>query len=311
LFSQTAKSKNCSAFTLIELLVVIAIIAILAAILFPVFAQAREKARQTSCLSNEKQLGLALLQYAEDNDERFVPGINPVGDSTNGKGWAGEIYPYVKSTGVYHCPDDPTVPVAYAGGTMYPVSYGYNINTASTAWCGGEPFLIAPASTVWLFEVTGDVADVTKVNEGVPNPGDITNPGATYPLDNVSAAGWGPNGTDAAGTAGSGWLNDGGSPSLELPNYVTGYIGDFNGSGNHVDVASPLGLHAGGSNFLMCDGHAKWLRSAQVSSGSNANCQSCVGTDGDSQGWPWESAGTAYAGGFANEPTFQATFSGR
>ncbi len=67
-----------AAFTLIELLVVIAIIAILAAILFPVFAQAREKARQTSCLSNGKQMGLSLLMYAQDYDETFV--FSPIWD---------------------------------------------------------------------------------------------------------------------------------------------------------------------------------------------------------------------------------------
>src|SRR5579872_1765147 len=94
-------------FTLIELLVVIAIIAILAAILFPVFAKVREKARQTSCLSNEKQLGLGFVQYVQDNDETY-PLDGAYSGTDLGQGWGGQIYPYVKSTGVYHCPDDPT-----------------------------------------------------------------------------------------------------------------------------------------------------------------------------------------------------------
>lgn len=101
--------KKLRGFTLIELLVVIAIIAILAAILFPVFAKAREKARQTSCTSNEKQLALAVLQYVQDYDERFLIGNNN-GTSPAGEGWAGELYSYVKSTGVYACPDDASNP---------------------------------------------------------------------------------------------------------------------------------------------------------------------------------------------------------
>jgi len=68
-----ARTRSRSGFTLIELLVVIAIIAILAAILFPVFAQAREKARQASCESNEKQIGLAITQYVQDYDETYMP----------------------------------------------------------------------------------------------------------------------------------------------------------------------------------------------------------------------------------------------
>src|ERR1700756_2655146 len=93
-------------FTLIELLVVIAIIAILAAILFPVFAQAREKARAISCLSNEKQLGLSIMQYVQDYDEHVPFGYNLWG---GGAGWAGQIYPYVKSVNVYRCPDDSSI----------------------------------------------------------------------------------------------------------------------------------------------------------------------------------------------------------
>ncbi|MFA4017003.1 MAG: hypothetical protein RUDDFDWM_002115 [Candidatus Fervidibacterota bacterium] len=103
-------------FTLIELLVVITIIAILAAILFPVFAKAREKARTASCQSNMKQLMLAVLAYAQDFDER-LPGENYAygGDgNTPGVdgGWRGAIYPYVKNAQVYICPShQPAAPL--------------------------------------------------------------------------------------------------------------------------------------------------------------------------------------------------------
>lgn len=97
------KSKK-SAFTLIELLVVIAIIAILAAILFPVFGRARENARRSSCQSNLKQIGLGLMQYSQDYDEKFVPcGINTAPQVP----WAEAIQPYMKSKQVFRCPSNP------------------------------------------------------------------------------------------------------------------------------------------------------------------------------------------------------------
>jgi len=111
-------------FTLIELLVVIAIIAILAAILFPVFAKAREKARQASCLSNEKQIGLGIMQYVQDNDETFGfvdnLGTALVGGwpgSPDYRRWQDSISPYVKSSGVFNCPDSPNkfIPSPTAG----------------------------------------------------------------------------------------------------------------------------------------------------------------------------------------------------
>ena len=86
-------------FTLIELLVVIAIIAILAAILFPVFAQAREKARQTQCLSNFKNVGLAMIMYTGDYDELYV----------SMGGWKEKISPYVKNLDIYYCPSRPQI----------------------------------------------------------------------------------------------------------------------------------------------------------------------------------------------------------
>jgi len=116
----TAKPCSTSGFTLIELLVVVAIIALLAAFLFPVFATAREKARQTACAGNLRQLGMAIALYAQDADET-VPNVTggPQGEHFPG-GWVyfdtfpdgpfdvtrGSIYPYVKNRAVYVCPDD-------------------------------------------------------------------------------------------------------------------------------------------------------------------------------------------------------------
>jgi prepilin-type N-terminal cleavage/methylation domain-containing protein/prepilin-type processing-associated H-X9-DG protein len=105
-------------FTLIELLVVIAIIAILAAILFPVFAQAREKARSTSCLSNLKQIGLASAMYLQDYDEKWVIGtwgastgwdtwIDPMDDPARQPNWWSQLQPYVKNNGIFLCPSAP------------------------------------------------------------------------------------------------------------------------------------------------------------------------------------------------------------
>jgi prepilin-type N-terminal cleavage/methylation domain-containing protein/prepilin-type processing-associated H-X9-DG protein len=105
--------KKHTGFTLIELLVVIAIIAILAAILFPVFAQAREKARQTSCLSNFKQGALAIGMYVQDNDETMPPMMWGPGDggfSYNWQTcftWPQMVYPYIKNWMIHRCPSDP------------------------------------------------------------------------------------------------------------------------------------------------------------------------------------------------------------
>lgn len=122
--------RRSNAFTLIELLVVIAIIAILAAILFPVFAQAREKARAITCISNMNQLGKGALMYAQDYDETFLP--PHMGVPTSGWGlmndnwtWDRLIQPYTKSYQVIACPDDIYSPVLTT-------SFGRNIKRSYT-----------------------------------------------------------------------------------------------------------------------------------------------------------------------------------
>jgi len=109
---KTALQAGNTGFTLIELLVVIAIIAILAAILFPVFAQAREKARQISCLSNGRQLGIALMAYSQDYDEMLPLGTQELPGTSSASQiypntWVANIQPYVKNLGIFTCPSAP------------------------------------------------------------------------------------------------------------------------------------------------------------------------------------------------------------
>jgi prepilin-type N-terminal cleavage/methylation domain-containing protein/prepilin-type processing-associated H-X9-DG protein len=149
------RRRELSAFTLIELLVVIAIIAILAAILFPVFAQARDKARSTSCLSNEKQIALSLMQYTQDYDEMFPLATNEV--APDGRSaptrlyditWIKAVDPYVKSGAVFVCPSakyfnrDPESSAIHDEAGAYAGSLSNAAAVASrkgTAWDYGMP----------------------------------------------------------------------------------------------------------------------------------------------------------------------------
>jgi prepilin-type N-terminal cleavage/methylation domain-containing protein len=231
-----AEKPRRMGFTLIELLVVIAIIAILAAILFPVFAKAREKARQISCASNMRQLGLAYMQYSQDNDEHLP------GTQWYGLGWAGRLYDYVKSPGVYHCPDDPT----QASGNSVPVSYVEN-QTIAQGINGIVPTNIfrigpgctlasmtAPASSVLLYEGPG--VDVDFIDAVTDPAGDA----AVSEVTSKIGVGLAPTGVPAGLCASTTHSHD--WPLAATLHDATTYR----------------------DNYLMADGHVKALTMAQV-----------------------------------------------
>jgi len=243
-------------FTLIELLVVIAIIAILAAILFPVFAKVREKARQTSCLSNEKQLGLAFAQYEQDYDETNPADTNIYADE---HGWAEELYPYVKSAGLYICPDDANHAtydniISYGmNGNLMQAYNGYGIPSKPGATLAGES---APASTVLLFEAEGDC--YFHVNQ----PEEGNSPSGRGMID---------YGNSKIGANGNGALPQ---SSYNGSLYATGNIGGY-----VLDTIPAGTVHTSGSNYLLADGHAKWAVGNNVSGGYPAPTPSTAQTN--------------------------------
>jgi len=235
-------NRRPNAFTLIELLVVIAIIAILAAILFPVFAQARAKGRQAACISNGKQIGMAIMQYSQDYDESY-----PLGRWDGGNGnrmnWVQATMPYMKSLAVYLCPDDPFDPNdnanknvgAYwlpSGTPAFRTSYAYNMDFGVLASSGAPPAraladIVKPASTVMI-------ADAGAIRTPGNHLASIRNYAKWRFLPNV-------------------WL-------LARP-------GDWrseNGSNNDlVQFGAPLKRHQEMSSVLWADGHVKAMRLEQ------------------------------------------------
>ena len=213
-------------FTLIEMLVVIAIISILAAILFPVFARARENARRTSCLSNMKQIGLAAMMYVQDYDEKYPARSMQVGTSptswgratTGGWYWGELLQPYAKSKQVFYCPNsldrDRDVPNAYnysASGVIFPQTATDVISMAS---------IVSPATTYAILE-GGQVqitAKMAKRREEI----------------NWVLAGIGAGGGDCTSTT-----------------------GDTSATATR-ECNTPR--HFDGNNVVFADGHAKWLK---------------------------------------------------
>jgi len=239
-------------FTLIELLVVIAIIAILAAILFPVFAQAREKARQISCASNEKQLGLAITQYTQDNDEMY-----PQGTDTNwNNSWPLAVQPYVKSYGVFRCPDDSNT--SFESGYSWmgvAVSYASNGNIG---WVNNANTMIGVMGVAqsWITNNTRNLAGVTQ-------PAGTVLVAEKFNTDSVAQGGAGNGSAYWPGcvfTNGSYW--DWTAPQ-EIPNGTKpqAQSGMYNINSANGAVSAH---HSQMANFLFCDGHVKSMRPYQT-----------------------------------------------
>jgi len=232
--------KHCKkGFTLIELLVVIAIIAILAAILFPGFARARENARRASCMSNLKQMGLAAMMYVQDYDDHYPLGLFLIPTTQQPPGgvwadgvvfWPQALFPYHRSMQVFFCPS-----------SNYPRVVGYPTNSEYGNYAGNELIVVDPPNTVSMASVVspattylffdGSIYKMYPLNVDIPNAPDYFIPGSKPYVSTVfNAAGF-----DASTST------------------VEAQKNDFEN-----------GRHFGGINMCFADGHVKWLKSSDV-----------------------------------------------
>ena len=246
-----APRRTSSGFTLIELLVVIAIIAILAAILFPVFQKVRENARRASCQSNMKQLGLAFVQYYQDADEQMPAPRNAYGYY----GWGAATYPFVKSDGVYTCPDDSDKASDANGNPTASLSYAMNGNL----W--GKPNGIL--SGVALAQIDGPATTVL-VSEDKSGTGYMYS-GRCLPSAEIAQIAANNGGHFCSYTSDEN--NNMLKPSFYSSAFGTYGAGAFAGQ-NTTNPSSWHGNSAAESyplNYLAFDGHVKFLKLASVS----------------------------------------------
>lgn len=264
------RRRKASGFTLIELLVVIAIIAILAAILFPVFAQARESARTASCSSNMKQISLGILMYLQDYDEKFMPSRYTVNGPERDKpdkpwnvtkyehvDWAHLIYPYVKNTQIFNCPstaldgrdkENPAkVNSDLTGATQYAVNNRLTGRWGASEWGGHDMIKQAamsfPSVTIMVVENSSQGSGGSEGNE---KGGWGWEDGHSHLLNGGGAA----NATDTG--------ND--EKDIDT-NYMK--MDDLCNKGDKKDEAdwsgpAPVRRHKNGANYAFGDGHIKW-----------------------------------------------------
>ena len=235
------------AFTLIELLVVIAIIAILAAILFPVFARARENARRTSCQSNLKQLGIMVMQYTQDYDERHPPTFYNGSASGTSSSWVTFMQPYIKSTQVFQCPSESEA-TGNTPGATFPVHYAYNLS------------------------IGGNVADATNGGVAYTSIASLVAPASTVMMtDSGSLQAGTVNSTQAATTNPALWTK-----RIAADKHTTWILitpTSSNWSFTTVDYGAPLARHLETTNILWADGHVKSQRVETIyPTGATAPC---------------------------------------
>jgi len=271
MISIPAKRRVSSGFTLIELLVVIAIIAILAAILFPVFAQAREKARTTSCLSNFKQGTLAWMMYIEDYDENMVPmwtgghqgtpGAYAGGGDGGDMLWPYLLNPYIKSWQIFHCPSstDPggvwgAGPAAWVGNWQWDSNLGYNYlslgqwNACADTAGVSLASIDAPAFTICMVDSafqSGANPYPTNAQQGTSFVNAPAQFAAIDPAPISCTWVWSVSASPAGGFD---WTKPGTTPDF------TGWT---------------INRHTGGENVSWADGHAKFQRPSQLWAGTN------------------------------------------